>query len=71
MEEGTQIYLLGAILLTIFFLISLSPKSKINSDGKGGIDKMSLNLHAIIVGIAWIIFFARYFYISVYGVPDL
>lgn len=68
MDEGTFSYLGAAVVITIFFLYSLSPKNKINTDGKGGKDKHALGFTAIIAGIAWVIFFARLIYVSIFGV---
>lgn len=68
MDEGTSSYLGAAIIITIFFFFSLSNKNKINSDGRGGKDKHSLAFTAIIMVIAWVIFFARLIYVSIFGV---
>ncbi len=68
MDDGTQSYLIIAIIISIFFIISLSPKNKINSDGRGGKDKNMMLIFVIVGLIAWVIFFARLVYVSIYGV---
>jgi len=68
MDEGTFSYLGVAVVITIFFIISLSPKNKINSDGRGGKDDNMMIFTAVIVAIAWVIFFARLIYVSIFGV---